>query len=244
MKLQRIIEVLESIAPPELACEWDNVGLMIGLPDNEITKIVISLDFDENAVEYAIKNGAELIITHHPAVFNPLKNITDELIIKVIKNGISVYSAHTNLDAAIGGVNYALAVCVEMFDCTQFEMMRVGFVAEDTFESIVNKVKDNLKVPALRIVGDLNKTIRKVAVLGGSGGSFIQDALNQNCDLFITGECKYDQAQFAFRKGICLISAGHFETENPVVHKLAEMLKKRIDLEIEEVTPKNVFQII
>ncbi len=243
MKLQKIIEVLESIAPPEIACEWDNVGLMIGLPQNEISKIVISLDFDENAVEYAIENSAELIITHHPAIFNSLKNITDELLIKTIKNDISVYSAHTNLDAAVGGVNYALADSVEMFDCTQIEMMRVGYINEETFSNVIENVKENLKVPALRIVGDLNKTIKKVAVLGGSGGSFIKDAVKQGCDLFITGECKYDQAQLAFREGICLISAGHFETENPVVHKLAEMLKKRVDVDIEEVIPKNIFQI-
>ena len=76
MKLQKIIDIIESIAPVESACEWDNVGLMIGLPENEISKILISLDFDDNALEQAIENGADLIITHHPAIFKPIKNIS------------------------------------------------------------------------------------------------------------------------------------------------------------------------
>lgn len=244
MKLQKIIDVIETIASPEKACEWDNIGLMIGNVDNEITKIVVSLDFDENAVEYAIKSGAELIITHHPAIFKPIKNITDKLIIKTIQNNIAVYSAHTNLDAAVGGVNYALAECIEMFDCTQYGMMRVGFVKDDTFINIIDNIKKSLNVSALRVVGDFNKTVKKVAVLGGSGGDFISDACELNCDLFITGECKYNQAQLADKKGICLISAGHFETENPVVNKFVNLLKMRLNVDIEEVPSKNIYRII
>lgn len=244
MKLQKIIDIMETIAPTDGACERDNVGLMIGNSQSEISKIVISLDFDDNAVKYAIENGAQLIITHHPAIFKPIKNVTDELIIKAIKNDLAVYSAHTNLDAAIGGVNYALADSLEMFNCMQYGMMRVGSIDEGTFENVISRVKEYLGVSALRIAGDLRKNIRKVAVLGGSGGDFINDACELGCDLFITGECKYDQAQFAARKGICLIAAGHFETENPVIHRLAEMLRKRIDVDVEEVTQKNIYTII
>lgn len=244
MKLQKIIEIIESIAPVEIACEWDNVGLMIGTPDKEISKILISLDFDFNALECAIESKADLIITHHPAIFKPLRSITDERIIKAIENGISVYSAHTNLDAAIGGVNFALSDKLGMFNCTQHGMMRVGMVEEDTFINIINNVKEHLDVSALRVVGDMNSKIRKVAVLGGAGGDFISKACNLKCDLFITGECKYDQAQLADKYGICLIAAGHFETENPVVHKLADKLRNRINTEIIEVVPNNIYRII
>lgn len=244
MKLQKIIDIIETIAPIQDACEWDNVGLMIGLGDSEITKAVVSLDFDDNALDYAIENQAELIITHHPAIFKPLKNITDERIIKAIKNNISVYSAHTNFDAAEGGVNFALADKIGMYNCSQHGMMRVGYIDQDKLENVIQNVKNCLKVSALRIVGELDKPIRKVAVLGGAGGDFIYEAFQNDCDLFITGECKYDQAQNAYKHGIAVIAAGHFETENPSVHKLAEMLKKRINIDIEEVTSKNVFKII
>lgn len=244
MKLQKIIEIIETIAPAQDACEWDNVGLMIGSPDNEISKIVISLDFDDNAVEYAVNHKADLIITHHPAIFKPLKNITDQCIIKAIKNDISVFSAHTNLDAAIGGVNFALADKLGMYDCTQYGMMRVGYVTEEKYADIIGKVKQCLEVSALRIVGDVEKSIRKIAVIGGAGGDFVNEAYKLGCDLLITGECKYDQAQNAFKTGISLISAGHFETENPVVSKLCKILQNRLNIDVEEVTPRNIFEII
>ena len=244
MKLQKIIEVIETITPVQDACEWDNVGLMIGLRDSEITKAVVSLDFDDNALNYAIENNAELIITHHPAIFRPLKNITDELIIRAIKNNISVYSAHTNFDAAEGGVNYALADRIGMYNCTQYGMLRVGYIDQDSFKNVIQNVKINLDVSGLRVVGDLDKQIRKVAVLGGAGGDFISESCQLGCDLFITGECKYDQAQTAYKNGIAVIAAGHFETENPSVHRLTEMLKKRIDIDIEEVPSKNIYKIL
>jgi len=244
MKLQKIVDIMESIAPIDCACEWDNVGLMIGSIDSEVSKIAVSLDFDDNAVEYAISSGADLIITHHPAVFRPIKNVTDSCIINAIKNNIAVYSAHTNLDVAVDGVNYALANKLGLYNCSQYGMLRVGFIEENTLKNVVNSVKKSLQVSALRVVGNLNRRINKVGVLGGSGGDFVKEAFESGCDLFITGECKYDQAKFADKLGISVISAGHFETENPVVHQLAENLQKRIDIEIEEVTPKNVYRTL
>lgn len=244
MKLQKIIDILESIAPVQDAYEWDNVGLMIGLVDQEISKILISLDFDENAVNCAIEHGADLIITHHPAIFKPIKRITDKNIIRTIKNDIAVYSAHTNLDVAVGGVNYVLADALEVYNCSQYGILRVGYIDSMTFGEVIDKVKRSLDVSALRIVGSIDKPIRKVAVIGGAGGDFVSYACDLGCDLIITGECKYDQAQNAYNQGIALIAAGHFETENPVVHKLADTLRRRIDVDIIEATSKNIFNII
>ena len=244
MKLQKIIDVIEKIAPPENACEWDNVGLMIGNPDCEISRVVISLDFDENAVKTAVENNANLIITHHPAIFKPLSRITDKLIIETIKNDICVYSAHTNFDCAVGGVNYALAEKIEMYDCVQYDMMRVGRIKEASLSNVVNCVKEKLDTSSVRVVGDLDKPIKKVAVLGGSGGDFTSIAFNLGCDLLVTGECKYNDAQEAHKLGISVIAAGHFETEYPAVKKLADVLKTRIDVDIIEAKPFNVYRSI
>lgn len=244
MKLQKIIDVIESLAPLETACEWDNVGLMIGDADSDINSIVISLDFDKNALNTAIKHGANLIITHHPAIFKPLDRITDSLIIDTIKNNICVYSAHTNFDCALGGVNYALADKLGMYNCIQHGMMRIGKINEDTFENVIANVKVTLNTNSVRFVGDLSRRISKVAVLGGSGGDFITEASALGCELLVTGECKYNQAQLAHSVGICIIEAGHFETEYPAMKNLADALKKRIDIDVIEASPYNVFKTI
>lgn len=244
MKLQKIIDIVEKIAPPEIACEWDNVGLMIGVPGRDVNGIVVSLDFDDNALKTAIECNADLIITHHPAIFKPMSKITDNLIIETIKNNIAVYSAHTNFDSAVNGVNYALADKLKMFNCVQCNMMRVGQINADTLKNVIKNIKDCLHVDGVRYVGDLNKAIKKVAVLGGSGGDFIQLAFEQGCDLLITGECKYNQAQLADNLGICVVAAGHFETEFPAMKRLADLLRLRTDVEITEAKPNNVYKVI
>ncbi|MBQ2897547.1 MAG: Nif3-like dinuclear metal center hexameric protein [Clostridia bacterium] len=244
MKLQKIIDIIESIAPTEAACEWDNVGLMIGDVNSDIKSIVISLDFDENSLKTAIKHNANLILTHHPAIFKPLDRITDNLIIETIKNGINVYSAHTNFDCAIGGVNYALADKLEMYNCEQFGMMRVGKIDEDLLKNVIERTKKALSTKGVRFVGDLNRKIRKIAVLGGSGGDFIEEAFSLGCDLLVTGECKYNQAQLAHNIGLCIVEAGHFETEYPAMKNLADALRKRIDIDVIETQPNNVFKTI
>lgn len=244
MKLKKIIGVLESIASPELKEDWDNVGLMIGTEDKDVDKILIALDFNSLVLEEAIKLKANLIITHHPLIFNPLKNITDERILKAIKNDIAVYSMHTNLDNAVNGVNYALSEKLGIYNCLSSGMIRFGYIPETTFGDYIDVVKRELETSSVRTVGNPQKTIRKVAVLGGSGGSMLNDAFPLNCDLYITGECAYNYALDAFERGLCVIAAGHFETENPVVAKLKKMLELRIDAEIFESKVKNIYKTV
>lgn len=244
MKLKKIISVLESIASPELKEVWDNVGLMVGTEDKDVDKILIALDFNSLVLEEAIKLKANLIITHHPLIFNPLKNITDERILKAIKNDIAVYSMHTNLDNAVNGVNYALSEKLGIYNCLSLGMIRFGYIPQTTFGDYIDVVKKELETSSVRTVGNPQKTIRKVAVLGGSGGSMLNDVFSLNCDLYITGECAYNYALDAFERGLCVIAAGHFETENPVVSKLKKMLELRIDAEIFESKVKNIYKTV
>lgn len=242
MKLQKIINELEKIAPKHLAEEWDNVGLMIGDVDSEINKILIALDFNSLVLDEAIRMKADLIITHHPVIFNPLKSVTDKNILNAIQNKISIYSMHTNLDNAVNGVNYALAEILNLYNCSQSGMIRWGYCEEKTLAHYVELVKSKLKTDSVRVVGDNNKSIKKIAVLGGSGGSFVEQVCSLGCDLYITGECAYNYAQDAFENDLCVIAAGHFETENPVVNKLKKMLELRIDVEIFESETENVYK--
>ncbi len=243
MKLQKIIDILQSIAQDSLAEEWDNVGLMIGDKDQEIDKILIALDFNSLVLDEAINLGANLIITHHPAIFNPLKRIIDKNYIKAIKNDISVYSMHTNLDNAEDGVNYVFADLLELYNCSQSGMIRYGETEEKTLEEFAEFTKEKFNVQTVRIAGNMNKKIKKVAVLGGSGGSMIDDVINLGVDLYVTGECAYNYAQTAYENDLALIVLGHFETENPVIYKLKDMLSQRIDQKIFVSKTENIYKL-
>ena len=243
MKLQKIIDVLQSIALDSLAEEWDNVGLMIGDKNQEINKILIALDFNSLVLDEAINLGADLIITHHPAIFNPLKRITDKNYIKAIKNDIAVYSMHTNLDNAKDGVNYVLADLLELYNCDQAGMIRYGETIEKTLEEFIEFLKIKFNVQSVRFVGDMKRRIKKVAVLGGSGGSMIDDVINLGVDLYVTGECQYNHAQTAYENDLALIVLGHFETENPVIYKLFDMISHRIDAEIFVSQSENIYKL-
>ncbi len=243
MKIYEIIEFMEKFAPKELAEEWDNVGLLIGKPEYNVNKILVSLDVNNEVVDEAIDKNVDLIITHHPVIFKPLKNISNDIFIKLLKNNISVYSAHTNLDVTNGGVNDAFAKKINLENIYRIGMLRVGKVAKITLSEFVNKIKKVFNVNGVRVCGANEKTIEKVAVLGGSGGDLIYE-LNPNiCDAFLTGEASYHHAQYADENNIALISIGHFETENPVVEKLVEIIKQNFNIEVLASNEKNVYNI-
>ncbi len=243
MNLQKIIDLMESIAPKELAEEWDNVGLMIDRENKEISTVVTALDFNQEVLDFAINNKADMIITHHPAIFSSLKNITDPLYIKAIKNDICVFSAHTNLDSAAKGVNYVLANSLGLREVCSDEMMRYGRIDECSASEFFEQVKAALGVKALRVSGYTHGRISRVAVLGGSGGDFVKKAAELGCHAYVTGDASYHHAQLAERLGITLICAGHYETENPIAEQLKNLLVERTDLNVLAFCEKNVFKI-
>lgn len=228
MKLNELIKEAEKFAPNELAEEWDNVGLMVGGGDREIQAACVSLDITENAVHFAIKNNCDLIISHHPFIMPKLNSIDfgtkkGELIEKLIKNNIAVYSMHTNFDSADGGVNDTLC---EIFGIENREvcgMLRKGEIAEISLEEFIEKVKKTLGISFVSYCGELEKKIRKVAFCGGGGGSFIPDCFD--CDVLLTGEAKYHEFQTAVENNFAVVAAGHFETENITLYKIREFLK-------------------
>lgn len=244
MKLSEIADIIETLAPKELALEWDNVGIMVGTPSEEIKKAVVSLDFNAEVLDFAIKEKADLIVTHHPAIFGGINSITNANFLKCIKNGISVYSAHTNLDTAKGGVNDALAEILGLKDVKEVGMMRIGKSDKITAKEYIEYIKKVLSVSAVRIAGNLDKAVETVGVLGGAGGEDVSFAKENGCDLYLTGEAKYHEAQYAYDNDIVLVTAGHYETEICIVDKLAKYLNNLTNIEIIPFKEENIYKVI
>lgn len=242
MKLKEIIAFLEKLAPIETAEEWDNPGLQTGDYNQEINNILISLDFTDEVLDFAVKNNCELIITHHPVIFKPLYQITDNKIIKAVKNNISLYSAHTNLDVAENGVNDALASALNLTNVKSDGILRYGELDNEMpVEEFLLYLKEKLNVSYLR-VSEFNRKIRKVGVVGGSGGDFLNQAIEVGCDAFVTGEASYHLAETALKNDIMLVSAGHYETEVFICEYLKNILQDKFkSLNIYNATNRNPF---
>ena len=226
MTNQDILHLLDQKAPFALAEEWDNVGLLIGSPDKEITRVLVALDATVGAVEAAKAVGADLIVTHHPVIFSPLKQLDSHGIpYALAAAGIDVISAHTNADKAVGGVNDILAARLGLRDlrATEDGFCRIGTLAEPTdARSFAKMVADTLDT-AVRVNGE--STIRTVAVCGGSGGDFITPLAGE-IDAFVSGEVRHHQWLEANDLGVTVIEAGHYATEVPIVDTLCRWLQE------------------
>ena len=227
-----IYSVLCRIAPPELQLGFDNAGFLVGHGGAELKTVLLSLDITGEVIDEAIETGAQLIVSHHPVIFRPLRSVTAEgegaLVLRLIENSIAAICMHTNLDIADGGVNDVLleklgAVSEGVLDdegCGRFGVLKEPM----SMPAFLSFCKDRLHVNALRYV-DAGKPVRRLAVMGGAGGDAMRDALARGCDTYVTADVKYHQFLDAAELGLNLIDADHFCTENPVMPVLAEKLR-------------------
>ena len=233
MTFYELYNKLSNKYPIELRCEWDNDGIMCSSNLNaQVKKILIALDVTMETVDYAIQNGFDTIISHHPLVFRSQKglspeNYTQRKLIKLIKNDVNVMSFHTRLDAVSGGVNDVLSSLLELENITVDEtdpIGRIGYLkAECTLDAFASTIKEKLKSPSVLYSG--KNTVKKVYVVGGDGKDLIQNAISLGADTLITGRASYNTMIDACDMGINLIEAGHFFTENPVCNKLSNDVK-------------------
>ena len=226
MTNRAIYDVLNSKAPFATAEEWDNAGLLIGSPDREITRVLVTLDATVGAIEAAKAVGAELIVTHHPVIFSPLKALDSNGIpYALAAAGIDVISVHTNADKADGGVNDVLATRLGLTDprVTEDGFCRIGTLAEPTDAHAFAKTVAAALDTAVRVNGGGN--IRTVAVCGGSGGDFITPLAGE-IDAFVSGEVRHHQWLEANALGVTVIEAGHYATEVPIVDTLCRWLNE------------------
>lgn len=234
-----IVTILKDMAPLQLKESWDNPGLLVGNPDESVTKIMVTLDVMMEGVDYAIEHGVDLIVSHHPVIFDGLKSIRTDMydgamFQKLLAHHISVFSAHTNLDSANGGVNDVLAHQLGLTDLLglvpveaypDYAMGRVGsWPTPEPAGQVLHKIKELLHVPVLPYAGNPDTMVTKVAVLGGAGASFMDIAKASGAQLYVTGDVKYHDAQQAVKLGLVVADGGHFGTEIFVVADLQKRL--------------------
>ena len=240
--IREISDVLFDFAPAYMKMDWDNVGLVCGKYDTAVHRVLVALDPMMDVFQEAKALGCELVVSHHPLIFQPVKQVNDESydgrnLFYLIENGIASLNLHTNLDCCPGGVNDTLAerlgLCdVEVLqpagtdkDGRAYGLVRVGTVREQMLSGFAAFVKQALRCPGVRFA-DAGKPVCKVAVGGGSCGSEIGDVIAAGCDTFVTADLKYNHFEEAKYRGLNLIDAGHFETENPVCDVLEGILRE------------------
>lgn len=229
-KLSGIFDALTGLAPVELKLGFDNVGLLVGSWEDEIHRVLCALDITEDVIGEAEELGAELIVSHHPMFFE-LKTVTDSdaagaRALRLARAGMSAICMHTNLDIAAGGVNDTLAETLGLSDAEPFgaeRCGRIGWVEEQELSDFMARVKGALNANGLRYV-DGGRPVRRVAVLGGSGGNEMVEALEAGADTYVTADVKHHQFIDARELHLNLIDAGHFSTENVVVPVLAGLI--------------------
>lgn len=240
-----IINYLNEIAPWQYAEEWDNVGLMVGSRENNVTKILLCMDVTSDVILEAAENSTQMIISHHPFIFSKMKSIDLETfkgdqIAKLIKNNITVVSAHTNLDTAPDGVNDTLAETLQLTNCQNLKpyvpnglncdlgMGKIGELQNyKSFDEFIKEIKKNLAIENLRIIGKKPEKVKNIAVFCGSFDDDLENLKSRKVDVLVTGDIKYHTAIDAAQMGLCIVDAGHYATERIILPKLKDILNKR-----------------
>ena len=241
IKVIDVFEKLNNRFPVEDACEFDNVGILVGDRYADVTGVIVALDCTVSAVTEAIHTGANLIVTHHPVIFDPLKSVTENSVVyALVKNGISVISMHTNFDVGKGGVNDILCETLGLKNISKYQatdgyMLSSAETEISKPEKLAEDFKAKLGFPVRYVSG---RPIRSVLICSGSGGGYITEAISGGFDGLITADVKQNHFVEAENACISLFDCGHFATENICVKPLADMIKSDFPgLKVETYSP-------
>ena len=237
MKVKDIIQVIEEFAPLSVQESWDNSGLCVGSPDDQVSSVLLALDCTPELVDEAVACGADMIVTHHPLIFSGLKkispdNITGAAVIKAIKAGICIYSAHTNADKVLSGVSGAMAARLGLKNVSVLADEGDGTGLGVTGEldepidaaSALALVKEKFGLKVIKASRPVETMISKVAMCGGSGGSLIAAAQKSGAQLYISGDISYHN--FFTTDNFMIMDIGHYESEIDIVDILFSLIKK------------------
>jgi dinuclear metal center YbgI/SA1388 family protein len=245
MECREIIKLLEELAPPSYAFDWDNPGLIAGRKSQEVKKILVALDATKPAVEKAVKEGADLIVTHHPMLFSSVKKINDddflgEKLLTLIENRIGCYAMHTNYDIA-GGMAEICGEKTGLLDAEPFEWIgewqarpvgigQVGRLPKKmTLKECAELVKDAFGLPEVLVFGDLSTMVERAAVSPGSGRGMLKEAKNKQVDVLITGDIGHHEGLDSMDMGFAVIEAGHYGLEQVFIGHVTEYLKEHTE---------------
>jgi dinuclear metal center YbgI/SA1388 family protein len=239
MTMDEFVRIVEDIAPREMACEWDNTGLLLRCGET-VERVLVALDATAEVADEAVAGGFDMLLVHHPAIFSPKKALdhrspADVVIMKLIRAGISLYAAHTSFDKAAGGINDMLAQRlgldnVRIVSGPEDGLMRVGKLAAPMeTAAFLDLVKRAVGADGLRVTEGSDAKIETVAVLGGSGGDFAAAAHAAGADALVTGEAKHHHFLEAAEFGLLLVEAGHFATERGFVDEIFMSLQARLN---------------
>lgn len=234
MTIRELYSILEEKYPRSLSCSWDNDGLMVCTdPEREVTRILLALDASNEALAFAAKEKCQLLFTHHPMLFRPMRSLTPDFLngsrtLEAIRSDVAVISMHTRLDAGEGGVNDALCDALGLTVASVFgdegapTLGRIAHLDKETpIADFAVRVKNALGCPMVQYSG--KRPVKTVAIVGGGGSDFIYPALAAGADTFITGDTGYNVTLDAADDGINVIQAGHYYTEAPVLARMAEL---------------------
>ncbi len=239
MEVKKLFTILDKIVPEEAAADWDHTGPQIVFPEDEVTRVLTTLEVIPPVVEEAISKGCQVILSHHPLFFRGIENFDmgrgkDTMIFRLLSQRISVYSAHTNYDVAPGGTTDFLTKQLSLSGVHVISgsegFAKVGMLSKEMllreFVEMVCKATDT-PVSQVRFVGNENSRISKVAVCAGSGSEFAFQAAEEGCDVLITGDVKYHLAQDSIITGINLVDIGHYHSEKHFATEAAVLYGRR-----------------
>ena len=227
IKTDYIISKIEKYASLELSEPWDNSGWQINLGHDYTNKVLVALSLTRDTLEQAITNDCDLIITHHPLIFNSIKKIDNALITDAIKNNICVYSAHTNLDKTYGSTTDALCGVLGLQNLVTVEdYIKISHLKDElALEQLIQNIKQVLNLEHVKLINPNNiEIVKNIAICAGAGGSFVDKLRNYDVDVYITGDIKFHKALEV--EDFAVIDIGHFESELPVLPLIQGLIAK------------------
>lgn len=243
MRCKDLIAKLEELSPAMYAMDWDNSGLLVGDADREIGKILLSVDVTDQVVEEAVRQGADMILAHHPLIFSKINRVVasdfiGKRIIRMIQNNICCYCMHTNFDVMgmadaaadeLGLLQSEVLMVTYEDDISKEGIGRYGFLKDIcSLRELSEHVKRVFDIPNVMIYGDTGTEVAKAAISTGSGKSMVKYALQKDCDVIITGDIDYHTALDANAQGLCIIDAGHFGLEKIFITYMQEYLNREV----------------
>lgn len=258
MLCRDIMKVIETTYPKHAALEWDNVGLLVGRTQKEVKKIYVALDATDEVIDDAILRGADMLITHHPLLFSPLKQITDEhfigsRVVKLLQHDISYYAMHTNYDvlgmAELSGAILGLSD-MEVLEVTDVEQMegigRVGLLpCKMTLQECCEQVKEKFQLDGVKVFGDMQQLVKRVAISPGSGKHMTDLAIEKGADVFVTAEIDHHEGIDSVAQGTSVIDAGHYGLEHIFIKDIAGFLQEQLQgIEVVMAPCMHPFQLV